>query len=665
MAESIIFNGVRRFQPGVYAKANADLVEIPGVPQGNLCVIGDFPKLESATPVTYLSQDNIRDQFPDSVNQREMWRVMELCFNPLEDISGSPSSVTFVNARSNTRAEVGIFGGNITMEAPVWGTAGNRSSLTTWWDAANSVLNTTVKAQGRPDVSLSTSISNIATVSFTNATGAAALTGVSLVVDNENIDETSSLTISTSYSVAALAAGASTSLSGLAGGGRFNSGTVTVTGAGTVTIFGKDEVGADIGEEVVATVGGAESNSQFSLITSIENSGASALNAGDVVISGSFGSWKLADYPTLESLVAEINSIPSLSASYLVGQTMTALDIDSLTANLLSGAASITNKIAAIVKDLNEGAGVYYGTWTRLSSPAFNLTTAIGQSAATATVFRCGGGTEGAAITLADFQAALASVENVDVHVVAIDSDDDDVHGAVATHITNSIALGRERNAWLGEAANLPLTTLGDKARALNSKDIALVGQEISVKFTWGQERLNPSKLALMLAAAQCSTNIATPLTRKVLNRKVVETFQAWERQKDIDIAIQRGLVVLARGGVNNDLRVERSVTTWLRDNNPIFSEVSANDSVNACLRDLRRFLDGEIGSAIKGSALARLQALATQRLNLQVSQGIISAYRNLRIRIVGATALISFELAAVEPLNFILIEASVGRFSA
>ena len=28
MAESIVFNGVRRFQPGVYARANADLLTI-------------------------------------------------------------------------------------------------------------------------------------------------------------------------------------------------------------------------------------------------------------------------------------------------------------------------------------------------------------------------------------------------------------------------------------------------------------------------------------------------------------------------------------------------------------------------------------------------------------------------------------------------------------
>ena len=666
MAESIVFNGVRRFQPGVYARANADLLTIPGVPQGNLCVVGDFPKLQPATPTTYLSSLDLRDQFPDTVNQREFWRVSELAFQPLQGVAGSPSSVTFVNARTSTQASTGLLDGKIEMLAPVWGTAGNTTTLSSSWDSANNQINAKVSTQGRDPVELSIDINNIASLLVTNSGGATALSAAELLISNDDIDETSTLSISTEWTCGILAPAASVNLAVLDGGGRSNAGTLLITGAGTVTISGLDEVGVEATEEVVATVGGAATTNQFSRITSITNSGLSAWAAGDIVITGSFGSWKLGEYPILEQLITEIDSIPEMTATYLVAGTIASLDLDSAgPSSILGTTASIKAVVATLVNELNDGAGSFYGTWNRIAGGSVDLSTDISDDPAIPTVNRCGGGTQALNMTLGSFQAALASIENIDVHVIAVESDDDDVHAAVKAHIANAIALGRERNAWLGEAANLPLTTLFNKAKALNNKDISLVGQEILVKFPWGSERLAPSWLAMVLAAGQCATSIATPLTRKVVTAKINKTFQAWDMQKDIDSAISKGVVVLSRGGLSNDLRVERSVTTWLKNDNPIYSEVSANDSVNGCLRDLRRFLDGEIGSAVKGSALPRLTALARTRLNFQVGLGIISAYRNLNVRIVGATAVISFELAAVEPLNFILIEASVGRFSA
>lgn len=677
MAESIIFQGVRRFKPGVYATANNTIVGNAGIPRGNLAVVGDFPKLETAIPYGYLSPQEIRDQFPDSVTQREFHRIALLGFQPLEDGNDSPESITIVNARPSTRAEVSLLGGRIKMQAPVWGEAGHRSNMSFYHDAANEQVSGTVRAQGREDVNFSIDIEDIFSVVYTdeaagiaNPLPAAALSNVQMSVVNDDLsDSTNNLYIRFSHQLDAMVAGdVNDSFESLSTGGRVMDGKlgfINLSGVGQEFIVrGTNELGDEIEETVIlSSAGNAETEASIVLLKQIE-----CVTGGfadhEVLVNGNLFEARLSDWGILSDLVAEINNRDSFAAEYLVAGTLPAICLDSFVDKDVNGVAYNPQAVVyTLVNELNENPGIYYGEWERLNGSSIDLTIAMSQDEAAPTNVRCAGATEAAAITLSDWQEALASIENVDVHVVAVQSDDDDVHGAVKEHIQTAISLGRERNAWLGEEADLPLTTLFTKAKALNNKDVALVGQQIRVKFPWAGEILDPHWLGFVLAAAQCSQNPGTPLTRKILTARIGDTFQNWNREKDVDLAIRRGVVVLARGGVANDLRVERSITTWLKDNNPVWSEVSANDSVNTCLRDLRRFLDSEIGSKVTGSTISVLRTRAEQRLKYQERQQIIKGFRNLNVRVVGATAMISFELAAIEPLNFILVEANVGRF--
>ena len=109
--------------------------------------------------------------------------------------------------------------------------------------------------------------------------------------------------------------------------------------------------------------------------------------------------------------------------------------------------------------------------------------------------------------------------------------------------------------------------------------------------------------------------------------------------------------------------RVERSVTTWLRDDNPIYSEVSANESVNASVRDLRAGLDGFIGEPNRSLTANRIKSIVEARLNRQVLDGVIKNFRNVVLEDLGDTLRVNYEVAAVEPLNFISVTASVARF--
>ena len=166
---------------------------------------------------------------------------------------------------------------------------------------------------------------------------------------------------------------------------------------------------------------------------------------------------------------------------------------------------------------------------------------------------------------------------------------------------------------------------------------------------------------AVMLAGMQAGTSVATPLTRK--RPSVFATRQSWDRNRDAGDAISKGIIVLSSDTLG--IMVERSVTTYLEDDNPVYSEVSANESINTSVRDLRAGVRGQVGDKVVGSTAGKIKGLIETRLQQQVRDGTIKAWRNVTLTDLGDRIDISYEVAAVEPLNFIVITANVVRIAS
>ena len=108
--------------------------------------------------------------------------------------------------------------------------------------------------------------------------------------------------------------------------------------------------------------------------------------------------------------------------------------------------------------------------------------------------------------------------------------------------------------------------------------------------------------------------------------------------------------------------RVERSVTSYLTDDNPIYSEVSANESANASVRSLRADLDRRIGERVLASSRAAIETLVRQNLEQQVRDTVIKAFKDISVQDLGDTFRVNYTMAAIEPLNFIRVAATVVR---
>ena len=362
-----------------------------------------------------------------------------------------------------------------------------------------------------------------------------------------------------------------------------------------------------------------------------------------------------ADFNSLSELIGAICQLPNVVASYSAGRDYDADQFDAFADANIDGVAqavSIRADLAELVEALSS---------SRLVSVerATGATQSIAQQSSGSLVASLSGGSSSSA-TLAEWTSALATIESADIQIIVAWSDLATVHAEIKKHLRLAALAGRERNAWVGSARNETLSQLNVRAKALNDRNIALVGQHLSLVDQRGRVvTRDPMWLALMLACMQAGSPVATPLTRK--QPDVADVFGALNGNLDAAEAIRKGVCSLSFGPLG--WRVERSVTTWLRDDNPIYSEVSANESVNASLRDLRAGLDPFVGEPNKGLTANRIKSIVEARLNRQVLDGVIKAFKDVVLEDLGDTLNVGYTVAAVEPLNFIRVTASVARF--
>jgi hypothetical protein len=441
-------------------------------------------------------------------------------------------------------------------------------------------------------------------------------------------------------------------------GGLIVSGTLTFTqrtsstpSAVAITIHGLSESGSTITTTTTLPSGAIgttiTTSQEYSQITSIVLDGASDY-AGSIEISGALYSVKLSDISNLSSTLTTINQINSdidvvLPESIVSGEQLDNVANLSITSSPLSLTCD-----CSFLKDFLDGSLVVEGEIVSGDRP-------VGSTVG----FSLIGGSVGS-LTSSDWQSALDALVYKQINIVVAYTDDIAIHTLVKEHcVKASVEAGLERNAWVGTSANLTLSQINAQyVKVLNDRNCAVVGQSPIVLINGEKKTLAPKALAFFMACLQASLGVATPLTRK--QPKIFDTVQAFNAESDASLAIQKGIVVL--NGQDRGLKVERSITTWLKDNNPFYTEVSANESINLSIRDLRLFLDTEIGSKSTVAQKDNVQRLTINRLSFQRDSGLILDFKDVVVRQSGDVLSVVYSVAGVEPLNFITITANVGR---
>jgi len=670
MPTALQLDGLTIYRPGVYATVDASALGGKGTSTGNLAIIGAFPSLENDQPLTFSAPKAVFDYDPADA---ELARLAKLAFSPSTDgrVPGGANTLTLLNVGDVEQASYTFkddsANDSLKVTSKHWGKKGNRVWISMEQNAtdANAV-----------DVDLARG---------TQSESFAAISSGKLLDIYYNGADATEMTFECSPTTFKMKWAHTTATFAAAGGDQTVTWAVTkvlTTGTigakwvegiavgkiGKVTITGKNVTGAAqvvelnytaANESVLQTTG-----EQWSDITSIAFFTDDAAYNGKGIANGQSFDLDPSEYAFVKDMtdLVDNNNGKGYYATTLqpyIAQ-IPADELDTLIATDCFGAAKANPRadLWALAKELNKSAFV---TAARTASAVLPPKHYVGPVPATEAAYLAGG-TE-SAITAADWTAALTTIEASDVQVVVPMSNSLAIHQAIVTHCKNAAVAGHERNAWVGAAPDKTAQEVFDGwTSLLNSRHISVTGQTIQVYSPVGAlEWLDPNYLAVMFAGMQCGTVAGTPLTEK--RPSVIDVGGEWSPVTGDDDVIKKGIAALTRD--NLGWKVLRSVTCYLTDDNPVYSEMSANESVNTSIRTLRNSLISRIGNPSTSITPARFKGGVEAVLDRQVLDGVIKAYAGVVIEDLGDIYRITYQLAPVEPINFIHVHAQITRLAA
>lgn len=690
MPTSVIFNGERVYRPGVYIRVIDAIPRATSLSAGNIALIGDFPYIKQGEPLTFSTSESFREYFtPNDVQTfgdaplaliRAMGRV---AFDQLLFESSQPiDSLTMINVQPCSPATYENDG--LGIRSLLYGEVGN--TLRVELETVGQTYTIRVK-QGQTD--LADPMVNIGDIDFAsilfenlgdaddlddatievsestalNSSGAAAT--VAEVLDN-NIERTGGKIIVRGYkefSAATINALPTSTLYTIDNG--FGGGAVSVaplaaspSRSETITVNGFGYDGAELTQTILVPSGAAigtylSTSGEFKYITNVQIADAVAASCGFTL---KFPI-KSDDLTNVMSVGAFLEAIAAIDGRFVADRPpfpITADQLDQLDeTTILDTTVSLKTHL--------------YRIWER----AFNASPFI-RSALLTNVLpadfdeQLSGGGIGGAADDTDWTDALDGILYENINIVVPWTTTFAFHALVSSHCNAAAKnVGLERCAWIATPRNTSIdNTFQQYVKKINNRNVAIVNQVLNIKNAIPEAGQSDTRwTALALAVMQASTPISEPLTHKSFTAAVEGTFQNFDPNRSASEGIRKGVVLITSNG-NRGFWVERSITSYQTNpEHPVYTEVSANESVNVSLRDLRAYLKLVVGSKASLSVLNDVKRLVNDRLTLQRQREIIANFRNVKVSLSGDIINVSYELAAQEPLNFILVSATLGQF--
>jgi len=359
-------------------------------------------------------------------------------------------------------------------------------------------------------------------------------------------------------------------------------------------------------------------------------------------------------YTTVSKLVDKLNSLSGFAATALVSNPTTFLmtDHDFISAVSLLATASFYADLFFFIEKLNDNSALVTAT---------RATAATRVPANTATPVFLVGGSEGTT-TITEWQSAFTALKKRRVNIIVPLTRDPAVHALLASHLVERAGrLRSEANGYVGiaqaDGTSETKSNIKSQIQVLGTRHISAIAQEMNRNdpadgvATW----YPPYFFAAIAAGMQAGSPIGEPLTRKRPLVSDLRNHSSWTVEDDIEEMIDAGVMVAEKvDGVG--IRWVRSVTTHLADDNVVFTEMSANESANTAVFELRTALEALIGQRGLGGTVGVIKSLAHGVLSRLIDDEIIVAFRALQVEQIGDVFPVSVEVAPVLPINFIPI---------
>lgn len=441
--------------------------------------------------------------------------------------------------------------------------------------------------------------------------------------------------------------------------------TIDTNAADDFVILGINSVGAPVSQKVDLTNAASVpvvGTTQFAAITALLLG--DVAGARTVTISLSAAKTLHSSFSTVQKVVDRLNSLDGFTANADVSNptTFRMADADySPAVSLIGSPANFyadTFVIAAVLTSQSQ-----YVSASRAPGGLLLPANTV------APVFLAGG--DEGVVTITQWQQALDLLKKRRYNHLVVLSRDPAVHAAALAHLVlKNGLLKSEAQGIIGlaksDGTGETRANIQSQIQALASRHLAFVSQRVE-KFDpiSGEATLYPPYfLAAVMAGVKAGSAVAEPMTHKTIIATNIDNDSSWSVEDDASALIDRGLMMMEKVD-SVGIRCVRSVTGHLADDNPIFTEYSANESLITSIFRLRNVLEKKIGGRGLPGTVGALVALANAELNAQKDEEVIFDFNSLQIDQIGDVFPVSVAIAPIQGINFIPITIHLTQATA
>jgi hypothetical protein len=240
--------------------------------------------------------------------------------------------------------------------------------------------------------------------------------------------------------------------------------------------------------------------------------------------------------------------------------------------------------------------------------------------------------------------------------ILVVLSDSEAIHAEALAHVQQMELRQQKQMLFTGGAIGETISQVKQRAAALNSSRAVLAYPGIYHKsIENGKKVLPPYFTAAMIAGRVCGVDATEPITFDYFNLIGLEV-DLLAGDPVIDELISAGVCTLERVQ-NGAIRLVQGVTTYLGPNNPLFREISVRRGADKLSDTMRRAMeDTFVGKKGLRATKSAIETKAIDVLEQAIKDGDITGYRNIVVRFVDSVVYIDYEVAIVEPINYVLV---------
>lgn len=348
-------------------------------------------------------------------------------------------------------------------------------------------------------------------------------------------------------------------------------------------------------------------------------------------------------FTTIEDVVRYINSVSGYVATYVdynKSYNMPANNLDAVTAVNIKANTYLFAVVGDITKQVNEVSNL--------------VTVSVSGAPANYVYSYLTGGNKGT--TPPSWSALFDVIKKQFSDVLVVLSGSQSVHAEALAHVQQMEQRQQKQLLFTGGVSGETVTQVKQRAATLNSSRAVLAYPGIYAKnVNSGKTLLAPYFTAAMIAGRVCGVDSSEPVTFDYFNLIGLEV-DLLAGDPAIDELINSGVATLERIQ-NGAIRLVQGVTTYLGPNNPLYREISVRRSSDKLSDTMRKSMeDTFVGKKGLRATASAVETKAIDVLTQSIKDGDITAYRNIVVRFEGSVVYVDYEVAPVEPINFVLI---------